>query len=702
MSNYPATFDTDENLYLVRDALKIPLGADYHPGQNIIIADGDISRFPLNGIITLVDQDSPAHERAVSFHYNHRTNREFLNLELLENCIDCFKPKKFTIITMQVMSDHREAIKDAILSIEKFLGPKHTVNNTPNGDTVFGRINFLRKILFEPKAWFEVDKITGAAPLTVNFTFTGTGNTGPVGEVEYIWNFGDEDELKTTEHRVQKLFVDPGDKTVSLTIKNQYGEDSVSFPGMVKVKGQAPEQALVRFAPQQQQLGFMQNDIMPRIRAQVRQPITIEIPQKMVSEKRTFAGERIDPNTSRTNDAITNYTWNLGDDLPHANSPKTKALYSVGGLYDLVVRTDTASGTHRTTVYPNAIDVVEPINIWLWTINNKNIKSHEFGLLSEVFKTSNNSTVIEIDDSFIDDNHKREKFEFWRNNGSAKKGDIKSGQGGELLMFWATGRDRTYDPIAEKINFVEYNGFSDTYISKDSILGRPWNWVSLSNNNKIYFALGNNVDGPLPTLSMTNQSKITYNIDSSTTSSEEIEYRNYKNGAQNLILNPDVFDSNFNAENGHFSAYRTTWKNNTGYILRNSHLGENFSFREFYRTEGTIGLPFQNIVKLLDLPGENHKDGDLAAISNGVYFFNNSGMTYCYGNSTGTWELITPHNKIAINDLDGLMATSDSDNKAYLSLEGINNGFIKFNGLDMSYTTLNQKPTDQQWHITLF
>lgn len=702
MSNYPSIFDTDYNLYLVKDALKVPLGIDYHPGQGVIVADGDISKFPLNGIITLVDQDSPAHERAVSFNYGRRTNREFINLELTESSIDCFKPKSLTMITMQVMREHREAIKDAILSIENFLGPKHKVDTAPNGDTIFGRINFMQKILFAPKAWFEADKITGSAPLTVNFTFTGTGNTGPVGDITYTWNFGGEDEIKTNEPKIEKLFLDSGNKTITLTVKNEYGEDSVSFPEMIKVKGKAPDQALIRFAPQQQQLGFMQNEVMPKIRTQVRVPVAIEIPQKMVSEKRTFAGEVIDQNTSRVSDPITSYTWNLGDDLPHANSPKTKALYSVGGLYDLVVRTDTASGTHRTTVYPNAIDVVEPVNVWLWTVNNKTIRSYEFGLLSEVFKTSSNTNEIEINDSFIEISHLREKFEFWRNNNSAKKNEMKSGQSGDLLLFWASGRNKDYDPIAEKINFTQYNGFLDTYTAKDSIPGKPWNWISMANNNKIYFILGSNVNGPLPTLSMTSQTKTTYEIDSGTVSNEEIEYRNYKNGAHDLVKNPGVFDSNYDAENGHFAAYRTTWKNNTGYIIRNSTLGEHFSFHDFYRTEGTIGSPCQNIVKLLDLPGDNHKDGDLAALNNGVYFFNNSGMTYCFSSSTSTWELVTPHNKVAIKDMDGLMATSDSDSKAYLTLEGINNGFIKFNELDMSYTTLNQKPLDKQWHITLF
>jgi PKD repeat protein len=700
--SYPFKFDTDSELYLVKDALIVPLSVDHHPGQNMIIADGDISKFPLKGIITLVDQDSPAHERAVSFHYGRRTSREFLDLELTDNSVDCFKPRKFTVITMQVMREHREAIKNAIFEIEKFLGPKHKVDTEPNGDTIFGRINFLRKILFAPKAWFEADKVTGAAPFTVNFTFTGTGNTGPVGDVLYIWNFGGDDETQTTEPKIEKLFLDAGNKTISLTIKNEYGEDSVSFPDMIKVKGQAPEQALIRFSPQQQQLNFMQNDVMPKIRTQIRQPVTIEIPQKMVSDKRTFAGEMIDPNTSRVADAITNYTWNLGDDLPHANSPKTKALYSVGGLYDLVVRTDTASGTHRTTVYPNAIDVVESVNLWLWTINNTAIRSHEFGLLSEVFKTSSNTSEIEINDSFIDMPHTREKFEFWRNNGSAKKNEMKSGQGGDLLMYWASGRDKGYDPIAEKINFTQYNGFADTYTTKDSIPGKPWNWVSLASNSKIYFILGGSLNGPMPTLSMTSQTKSTYDMDSSTIINEEIEYRNYKNGAHDLMKHPDVFDSNFDAAHGYFAAYRTAWKNNTGYIIRNSSLGEYFSFHDFYRTEGTIGLPCQNIVKLPNLPGDNHKDGDLVALNKGIYFFNNSGMTYCFDGSAGTWELVTPHNKVAINDLDGLMATSDLDSKAYMVLEGVNNGFIKFNELDMSYTTLNQKPLDKQWHITLF
>lgn len=693
--SYPTALDNDENLYLVHDALKIPLGFDYYPGHTNIVADGDLSKFPLSGIITLVDQCSMPKERAVSFYYGSRTNREFLELELLPNSVDCIKPKKLTTITLQAMANHREALKDAILAIEKFLGTKHEIEDEPKGDTIFGRLNFLKKILFFPKAWFEVERTTGAAPFTTRFVFTGIGNTGPVGDVFYTWKFNDE-ETQTTDPIIEKVFLSPGNYTISLTIKNHYGEDTVSFVDMVKVKGQAPEAATVKFLPFQNQIHI--DDIMPKIRTPVNQPVVIEVPQKTFENKKTFAGELIDPKTNRVTDTITSYTWNLNDDLPHANAYKTKAMYTVGGFYDLILRTDTDLGSYRITNYENCIDVVEPTNLWLWSTENKQrIRSYEFGLVSEVLKTSNNTYALRANDIFIES--AREKFEFWRNNGAAKKSELKSGDGGDCLLFWASGRNAN-DPITEeRINFSTYNGFADSYKVEQSI-NRPWNWAALASNVDVYFIFGLPTTEPLPTLSITNKSKITYNITSETEYNDTLEYRNFKNGAHDLITNPGVFDSSYNAIHGHYSAYRTTWKDNVGYILRNSSLGEYFSFQSFYKTEGTFGSPFHNIVKLPDMPGDSNKEGSLVALNNGIYFFNNYGGSYCFNGSNGSWELVNSHNKIARNELNSLLAASDSESKAYISIEDV--AFFKFNEIDMSYITFNHGPINKQWLMSIF
>lgn len=687
-SNYPNQLDNDENLYLVYDALKIPLGADYYPGNNSVLADGDISKFPPSGIITLVDQHSSPKERAVSLHYGSRTNREFTDLNLLEDSIDSIKPKKLTYITLQAMANHREALKDAIISIENFLGKKHEVEDGPGGETIFGRLNFMKKILFAPKAWFEIEKSTGVAPFTARFTFAGTGHVGPVGDVTYTWKFNDE-EMQTTEATVEKVFLTPDNYTVSLTVKNEYGEDTVTFVDMIKVKGQAPDELPIKFLPLGNQIHI--DDLLPKIRTPINQPVLIEVQKP---EPKKMSSNLVNP---KSNDNISNYTWNLNDDLPHTNSNKTKAIYTVGGYYDAVVRTDTDLNSYRITTYENCIDVVEPTNLWIWTTDKQSIRSHEFGLISEVLKTSKNSYSTRTNDSFIEND--RQKFEFLRNNGCVKKDRLKSGDGGDCLLFWASGRNKEDSTTAEKIRFATYNGFADSYKVENPIT-RPWNWAALSSDRDVYFIFGLPISEQMPTLSLTNKVKTTYNIATDSAVNGSIEYRNFKNGAHELASNPGVLNEKYDAPHGHYSAYRTAWKDSVGYILRNSSLGDHFSFQNFYKTEGTLGSPFNNLVKLPDMPGGDNKEGSLVTLNNGVYFFNNHGGTYCFNDSTLTWELVNSHNKVARNELYSLLASSDSESRAYINIE--NTAFFKFNEIDMSYVTFNHGYINNQWLMSVY
>jgi PKD repeat protein len=691
MIKFPKEFDSDENLFLVKDALKVPLGVDHLPNNTFIVADGDISRFPPSGIITLVDQCSAVHERAVSFHYDKRTSREFINLELMSNSVNSFKPKKLTIITMQVMADHREALKEAIIAIEKYLGAKHDKSNT-----IFARIKFLRSLLFAPKAWFEMDKIAGVVPFKVKFTFAGTNNGGST--MQYLWKFSDE-ELETTDTIVEKVFREAGKYTISLKVKNDYGEDEVTFRDVIDVRSQAPEIAMIEFKPQANQLFQpIQQGVPLKIRTPINQPINVTIAPKNELKYRTAAGELVNPSNNKVLDPVETYTWNLGDELMHNNSAQTKAMYNIGGLYDLVLRTDTKQGSYRITTYDNCIDVVEPVNLWLWNINGKTIHANEFGLLSETFKTALNSHTLSIDDSFITND--KERQEFWKNNGLAKVNELRSGESGLAYIFWASGRKNDDLSSSEKIEFLEYNAFFDSYVVKGAT-SRPWNWAALVSPNEVYFAFGSGAE-QYPTLSVTNQKKTTLDLKSFTFSASDIQQQNYKTGAHELTRNLGVFNKNYDARYGHFSAHRTTWKGNVGYILRNKLLGENFSFVNLYKTEGTIGVPFQNMVKLPDLPGEHHKDGSLVSLVNGVYFFSDNGSAYCYNDSTNVWELVTPHNRIARGELNTVFAASDLENRAYINIDNLTNGFFKFNALDLSYTTLVHKPSGVQWLISVY
>jgi len=63
---------------------------------------------------------------------------------------------------------------------------------------------------------------------------------------------------------------------------------------------------------------------------------------------RTYSGEEVDSSDNPI-DPISEYEWLLSDDLSHTNSKQTKALYSAGGIYDLVIKATTVSKSYRIT-----------------------------------------------------------------------------------------------------------------------------------------------------------------------------------------------------------------------------------------------------------------------------------------------------------------------------------------------------------------
>src|ERR1039457_6223539 len=125
MSKYPVAIDTNDNLYLVHDALHTRLVEDYNPGDTSITVYPDLSlaNFPATGIITLTDQCSEIDERAISFTYAGITLlNQFTNLVLLSGFVDIAKPKRFTVVTLNVVADHHNALKDALIAIEGMAG----------------------------------------------------------------------------------------------------------------------------------------------------------------------------------------------------------------------------------------------------------------------------------------------------------------------------------------------------------------------------------------------------------------------------------------------------------------------------------------------------------------------------------------------------------------------------------------------------
>lgn len=763
-TNYPISLDTDTNLFLVHDSLRVRLLEDYNPGDVSIFIEGNedvISRFPPTGIITLTEQCSDLDERAISLFYGSRTDTTFDQLELLPYFKDVVKPKKITNVTMNVLDKHHNHLKDALISIETFLGVQGQTDLVPLGKTLTGRINFLKKLILRPRAWFTADKKFGLIPLCVTFKDESL-RTDVDGDIIYTWSFGDQeysisqtisnlDVIDVTSsvpygainviatdldgNTIKKCYSSPGIYDVKLTVKNDYGEDTVIFEEFITAKTEAPEEAIINIIPKNTQDytdGIPSGGpytTSPKIRSPINTFIEFDINQgeNPNTPGYSYGGEVLD-GLDNAIDPITQYTWKLNDDLDHENNYFARASYGIGGYYDLTLRVDTKYGAYRITSYKQSIDIVESQNLWLFNYKTKNsvdggiVEAYEFGLLSETFKKLGNQTVNitrsnaflnYLSDPLYDSNtEERSKKEFFRNNIFTRKGTIDSGDKGESLIFWADGGSVN---DSEEIKIKSYNAFSDSYSSLNSITGQPWNWTAFVSQENVDFILGQG-DFVTPFTNPTNNKRTTYNLQSgSVTGSSTLNLNDFENGAQELLYHSSDFANSGEPTNGYFATYRSTWKDSSGYLLRNSSVNDFFRIASFYRTNGTLSNVYSTITKLPDMIGSVKVEGELVTLSNGVFFFDNTGEIVAWNDVSLTWEVgRSSSSSLSFRSLQDdnvsgfdkssntLLAASDNDRLAYLSFDYSNKSFIKFNGTDLTFSSAGNRPSGIQFKMGIY
>jgi len=705
-SVYPINFDNDANLYLVHDELRTRLVEDYNPGDTVIYVDATsvFDRFPPTGIITLTEQCSDIGLRAISFEYTTKgTDWSFSGLTLLPGFTDVAKPKRITHVTQNVMAAHHNQLKDALIAIEEFVGVEGVVAPNALVGTMEARINFLRNLVLAPKAWFSATKKIGIAPLTVTFKDFSTRQP-----TKWSWDFGDAstDIINRTETiltgETTKTYYTPGIYDVTLTVENDFGTDTIVIPDMVTVRYEAPDEAVLDFLPTTSQavIGGV-------LRSRSNQLI------KML----------ISDDGSQVGDSIASFTWDITDDLQHAQSANTNAQYSIGGIYDVKVKAESQLGSYRITTFEDVIDIVEKFNIWHFIFDSsqslsattKTLYAYEFGLLSETYKAASVSSALTVtrDAGFLTGVplEPQQYAEFRKNCGFSPRSYVSSGDKGAGLLYWAEGA--TTPSTQQKIRFREFNGFDNTWSvpvlsnSSDNV-DRQWNWLALSSPSNLYFLLGS--PGPGSFIgSPTNQSF--KSVDLTTYGLDDIVFTslNYLNGANELMTNVGA------GSGGDFSVYRGTWQDSSGYFVRNDGTGLFFRLKSFYRTEGTQSAPIGTIRKLTDMPGATKFEGQMVSLSRGVYFFNNTGEATVYSPATNTWALVDPgSNSIEFARLQDstvagydsaanrLVAISDGSSKAYLFYDYSTRAQLKFNETDLTFTSLPVRPSGEQFTAGLY
>jgi PKD repeat protein len=702
-SLYPTEFDTDLELLLVHDSLRVRLLEDYAPGDTSISIEGDNSLFPSTGYVTLTEQCNEASLRALTFFYASKTDSTFDGLELLSEFTDVAKPKRQTNVTMNVTAATHNSIKDALIAIETFVGVKGTTDLKPLGATMEGRLNFLRKLVLRPRAWFNADRRIGIVPLKV--TFTDLSFRDPT---TFAWDFGDgisnTSVTSTTSHTIEHTYYAPGIYDVTLTVTNLFGSDTIILPALINARTRAPEDAVITVTP-----GAFQQiiDINPD------NTYLLEhfLPGIIKTRVNTFVDLAITDNGEQSSDPIVKYTWKLGDDLNHADADTTKASYGIGGIYDVKIRVDTLFGSYRITTLRSAVEVVESENLFLLTFApggtgaTQTVTPYEFGLLSETFKTNNRSgEAITRDHNFLDSgitNYEQQKWEFLRNNGFANRTNILSGDNGTAMVYWSEGGAVGSSLSSQKVRLTEYEGFTDVWRTPSSFqISRPWNWVGLNSPSALYFLFGNSTAGGADT----NTTKTAVELVGLTSADTTLTLSNFKNGAEDLLVNVG------SGAGGYFSVYRSTWRDSSGFFVRNSDVNTFFRIKSFYKTEGITTDPLLYVRKLPDMPGAAKLEGQMVNLTQGVYFFNNSGEIAVYNTTANTWAVGGPgvnsasFRSLQDNTVSGfdsgantLIAASDNDRRAYLSYDYSDNVLLKFNEADLTFVSLIPRPAGVQF-----
>lgn len=687
---YPNTIDNDSTLYLVHDFLRLRLAEDYAPGGTSVSveADADFDKFPDSGIITLTEQCSDVDERAISFFYSGKGDYTFTGLELMSGFTDSAKPKRVTNVTMNVMSQHREALKNALIAIEGFVGTKGEEASEPLQGTVEARVNFLRNLVLAPRAWFGANGRVGVVPLCINFEDFSTREPG-----YWNWSFGDGTSMSVSRSGlvssgdVTKCFYTPGVYSISLSVTNDFGTNTVVIPDYVTARVAAPNAATISFTPSSYQI--LSSGVL---RTRVDRPISIFV---------TSSGQQ-------PLDTIEKYIWTLEDDMLHAEDSTTTASYGVGGVYDVKLRTETELGAFRTTKFENVIDVVERYNVWHFIFDataaadavTKTLYCYEFGTVSEVYKTASPATTsVTRNYNFLTgkDGYSQQYREFRRNNGFAKRSLTSSGDAGTALIFWAEGA--ALDTSSQDIKFLDFDGFNGVYTSVTGF-SRYWNWVALASSDNLHFVMGNPNPYPMDTLSPTSLVHDAMALSDLSVTSTNFDTDNFLNGATELMNNVD------DGAEGDFSVYRGAWKDSDGYIVRNDGFGAFFRIKSFYRTENVGTDELVNIRKLTDIPGNTKFEGQLVSLTDGVYFFNNTGEVAAYDPVGNVWATGGPGfnspsfaslQDTAVNDYDDqsntLIAASDGDRNAYLFFDYSVNAAVSFNEVDKTFRTLPPRPS---------
>ena len=229
LSLFPTVVDDRTSLYDVRNNAKTTLKYGLpHNGNRIIVEDA--SSFPSTGLIRVGPEYGEGNYELI--YYGSRSTNYFTDLiRGFSGSIQTTWSSGAFVINA-VMAEHHNAVKDALLKIENYLGTK----DSPDSASLNGIIKSLESRFLSPQAKFQAFPKHGPPLLKVRFQDISSGQI-----IRYLWDFGDG--TYSIDQNPSHTYATEGFYTVQLMIITSTGKQGVTVKSnyiMVSEKDRSP------------------------------------------------------------------------------------------------------------------------------------------------------------------------------------------------------------------------------------------------------------------------------------------------------------------------------------------------------------------------------------------------------------------------------------------------------------------------------
>jgi hypothetical protein len=172
LSLFPLAIDTRDSLYEAKNNAESKLTQSLSYIGKFIVVD-DASSLPDKGLVRINEE---------LVYYDSKSRNILRDLKRGYALSKQSQHAIGSVVSAAVMAEHHNAVKDALIQIEKNLGTK----DTPSAESLNGILKSLETDFLAPKPKFRGFPLIGAPPLKTSFhNFSG----GP--PIRFLWDFGD-------------------------------------------------------------------------------------------------------------------------------------------------------------------------------------------------------------------------------------------------------------------------------------------------------------------------------------------------------------------------------------------------------------------------------------------------------------------------------------------------------------------------------